>query len=131
MGEPTGAIAWCVWTAFATLAGLGVIRPLKMLSILLLEIFYKILWLLIVAYPLGSRGTLIGSPAEEVTSKLLWVILPIIAVSWGYVFVNYVSELQLSQPFLVLPCRGLGCPISRGFSRDVGNSRTLPEQSLR
>src|ERR1700682_5202195 len=50
--EPTDAVAWCVWTAFATLARLGIIRPLKMLPILLLEIFYKVLWLIIVAHPL-------------------------------------------------------------------------------
>jgi hypothetical protein len=36
--EPDDAMAWCVWTAFATLAGLGIFRPLKMLPILLLEI---------------------------------------------------------------------------------------------
>jgi hypothetical protein len=42
-------------TAFATLAALGIIRPLKMLLILLLEIFYKVLWLVIVAYPLRFR----------------------------------------------------------------------------
>jgi hypothetical protein len=87
--EPTNAVAWCVWTAFATLAGLGIIRPLKMLPILLLEIFYKVLWLIIVAYPLWSNGTLTGSRAEDTTSAFLWVILPIVAVPWGYVFVNY------------------------------------------
>jgi len=88
--EPINAMAWCVWTAFATLAGLGIIRPLKMLPILLLEIFYKILWLILVAYPLWSQGTLVGSPAEGITSGFLWVILPIVAVPWRYVFVNYI-----------------------------------------
>src|ERR1700731_2832874 len=39
--NPGDAIAWCVWPAFATLAGLGIFRPLKMLPILLLGIFYK------------------------------------------------------------------------------------------
>jgi hypothetical protein len=88
--QPTSAVAWSVWTAFATLAGLGIIRPLKMLPILLLEIFYKVLWLIIVAYPLWSKGTLAGSPAENTASSFLWVILPIVAVPWGYVFVNYI-----------------------------------------
>jgi len=88
--EPINAMAWCVWTAFATLAGLGIIRPLKMLPILLLEIFYKILWLILVAYPLWSQGTLVGSPAEGITSGFLWVILPIVAVPWRYVLVNYI-----------------------------------------
>jgi hypothetical protein len=88
--QPTSAVAWSVWTAFATLAGLGIIRPLKMLPILLLEIFYKVLWLIIVAYPLWSKGTLAGSPAEDITSTFSWVILPIVAVPWGYIFVNYI-----------------------------------------
>jgi hypothetical protein len=61
-----------------------------MLPILLLEIFYKVLWLLVVAYPLWSKGALAGSPEEGTTSAFLWVILPIVAVPWGYVFVTYV-----------------------------------------
>ena len=87
--NPTNAVAWCVWTAFATLAGIGIIRPVKMLPIVLLEIFYKVEWLILVAYPLWSKGMLAGSPAEEITSQFLWVILPIVAVPWGYVFANY------------------------------------------
>ena len=90
--EPIDAVAWCVWTAFATLAGLGIIRPLKMLPIVLLEIFYKVFWLVLVAYPLWSRGGLVGSPAEAITSEFLWVLLPIAAVPWGYVFVNYIYD---------------------------------------
>ncbi len=90
--EPLNAMAWCVWTAFATLAGLGIFRPLKMLPILLLEIFYKVLWLIIVAYPLWSAGKLAGSKAEGTTSAFLWVILPIIAVPWGYEFANYIYK---------------------------------------
>jgi hypothetical protein len=90
--DPTSAVAWCVWTAFATLAGLGIIRPLKMLPILLLEIFYKVLWLVIVAYPLWSKGKLQGSSAEDITSAFSWVILPIVGVPWGYVFSNYIYK---------------------------------------
>ncbi len=88
--DPMDAVAWCVWTAFATLAGLGIIRPLKMLPILLLEVSYKVLWLVIVAYPLWSAGTLAGSSAEGATSAFLWVVLPIVAIPWGYAFRSYV-----------------------------------------
>jgi hypothetical protein len=101
--DPTNAIAWCVWTAFATLAGLGIIRPLKFLPIILLEIFYKVLWLVVVAYPLWSRGTLAASPAADITAQFLWVILPIIAIPWGYAFAQYVysrtprPQTQLSE----------------------------------
>jgi hypothetical protein len=90
--DPTAAVAWCVWTAFATLAGIGIVRPVKMLPIVLLEIFYKVLWLILVAYPLWAKGTLAGSPAEGITSQFLWVLLPIIAVPWAYAFRNYIYQ---------------------------------------
>ena len=92
--DPTDAVVWTVWTAFATLAALGIVRPLKMLPIVLLEIFYKVMWLAMVAYPLWSRGTLAGSKADDFTAPFLWVILPIVAVPWGYVFVNYVYQAK-------------------------------------
>jgi hypothetical protein len=90
--DPADAVAWCVWTAFATLAGIGIFRTVLMLPILLLEVFYKVLWLGIVAYPLWSRGTLAGSPAEGTTAAFLWVILPIAGVPWGYVFTHYLYK---------------------------------------
>jgi hypothetical protein len=92
--DPMDAVAWCVWTAFATLAGLGIVRPLKMLPILLLEIFYKVLWLIVVAYPLWSTDTLAGSAAESVTAAFLWVVLPIVAVPWGYAFRSFVYSAR-------------------------------------
>jgi hypothetical protein len=96
--DPRDAMAWCIWAGFATLAGLGIFRPLKMLPILLLEIFYKVLWLIVVAYPLWSADTLAGSSAEDTTSAFLWVLLPIVAVPWGYVFGNYFYGPKQSAP---------------------------------
>ena len=90
--NPTDAVAWCVWTAFATLAGLGIVRPLRMLPIMLLEIFYKTLWLVLVAWPLWLQGRLAGSDAESIAIPFLWVLLPIVAVPWGYVVVTYIYD---------------------------------------
>jgi hypothetical protein len=70
-----------------------------MLPILLLEIFYKVLWLIIVAYPLWSKGRLAGSLAEGITSAFLWVILPIVAVPWRYAFVNYIYKPKKESIF--------------------------------
>ena len=95
--NPTDAVVWCVWAAFATLAGLGILRPLKMLPIVLLEIFYKLLWLGMVAYPLWSKGALAGSPAESIAIPFEWVILPIIAVPWGYAFSTYLYKPAVRQ----------------------------------
>ncbi len=88
--DPYEAMVWSVWAAFATLALLGLLQPVKMIPLLLLEIFYKVLWLLIVAYPLWKADKLAGSHAESMTYVFLLVIIAIVAVPWGYVFKSYV-----------------------------------------
>ncbi|MDQ3799271.1 MAG: hypothetical protein M3384_07470 [Acidobacteriota bacterium] len=84
------AVATCVWAAYPTLAVLGLIHPLRWLPIMIFMIFYKTLWLIVVAYPLWRAGTLADSPAAEMAGVFLMVLLPIIAVPWKYVFQNYV-----------------------------------------
>ena len=88
--NPDDAMIWSVWAAFATLAVLGLFRTVQMIPILLLEIFYKVLWLAIVAYPLWQSGELQGSPAEGMTYAFVWVLLPIVSVPWGFVFRHYI-----------------------------------------
>jgi hypothetical protein len=95
--DPTDAVMWCLWTAFATLAGIGMIHPVKMIPMVLLEIFYKALWLILVAYPLWRTGTLWGSPAEGIASAFLWLPLPVVAVPWGYVFATYFYRPRKAQ----------------------------------
>ncbi|MBL8183888.1 MAG: hypothetical protein JNK51_03100, partial [Blastocatellia bacterium] len=56
--DHTKAVAWCVWAAYPTLSVFGLIRPLKWLPIIVFMIFYKSLWLLVVAYPLWKSGSL-------------------------------------------------------------------------
>jgi hypothetical protein len=63
-----------------------------MLPLVLLEIMYKLLWLLLVAYPLWSTNRLIGSPAENMTYAFLWVALPIVAMPWKYAFESYIFK---------------------------------------
>jgi hypothetical protein len=84
------AAAVCMWAAYSVLSIFGLINPLKWLPIVMFEIFYKIIWLVIVAYPLWSTNQLAGSPAEEMTHAFLWVILPIVAMPWAYAFRTYV-----------------------------------------
>ncbi|MFV8372221.1 hypothetical protein [Flavobacterium sp. LB2P74] len=88
--DPTRAVAWCTWTAYSTLALLGVFHTLRMLPIMLFMIFYKSLWLAVVAYPLWSAGTLKGSPAEEMAYMFSGIIIPILFVPWKYVFKKYI-----------------------------------------
>jgi hypothetical protein len=63
-----------------------------MLPIMMFTIFYKSIWLLIVALPLWQANALWGSPAEPMTKAFLWLPLAIVAVPWGYVFQNYVMS---------------------------------------
>lgn len=90
--DPNRAMAWSVWAAFSTLAILGVFRPVKMIPILLLEVFYKCMWLLLVAYPLWRTGKLAGSPAEGETYVFLPIVIVILIIPWGYVFKTYVID---------------------------------------
>ena len=89
--DPYKSLALCVWIGFAMVAGLGIVHPVKMVPILLLEIFYKVLWLVVVAYPLWRVGALAGSPTDAIAAPLLWVPLPIVATPWGYVWRTYFS----------------------------------------
>ncbi len=87
--DPAAAAAWTIWASYSLLALIGVLRPLLMLPIVMLEIAYKLIWLAIVAYPLWRDGTLAGSAAEEMTYAFLWVILPIVAMPWRYAYDTY------------------------------------------
>jgi hypothetical protein len=84
------AAAWCMWGSYSAISFIGVIRPLKMLPIVLFEIIYKVAWLFVVAYPLWIRDELAGSYAEEMTHVFMGVILPIVAMPWRYLWRVYV-----------------------------------------
>jgi hypothetical protein len=88
--EPIKGVAWCVWAAYSTLAVLGIFHTLRMLPIMLFMVFYKGLWLLVVAYPLWITGTLKGSPAEEMTHVFSGIVIPIIFIPWRYVLIKFI-----------------------------------------
>ena len=88
--KPMDAMAWCIWGSYSVLSILGIIQPLKMLPIVMLEIMYKVIWLFLVAYPLWASSQLAGSPAEAMTYSFLFVVLPILAMPWKYFFKKYV-----------------------------------------
>lgn len=94
------AAAWCMWGSYSIISFIGILRPLKMLPIVLFEIVYKVAWLVIVAYPLWVKNELIGSSAEAMTQAFTWVVLPIVAMPWGYFFKTYIlgkKHLHLSM----------------------------------
>jgi len=52
--------------------------------------FYKMLWLVVVAYPLWKTDTLKGSPGEELAGAFILVVVPLVFIPWKYVFQTYV-----------------------------------------
>jgi hypothetical protein len=86
----TDAAAWCVWLGYGAISWIGIINPLKMLPIILLEIVYKTTWLFVVAYPLWAKNELVGSPVEGTTRVFMLVILPIVAMPLRYFFRTYI-----------------------------------------
>lgn len=90
--KPVTAVAFSVWASYSLLSLLGILRPLKMLPIIALQILYKGIWLLMVAYPLWEEGRLWGSDAENMTKDFLWIVLPIAAMPWKYFFSTYVRS---------------------------------------
>jgi hypothetical protein len=79
-----------MWASYSIISFIGIMRPLKMLPIVLFEIIYKIIWLVVIAYPLWVKNELAGSPAEEMTNAFMWVVLPIVAMPYRYFFRTFI-----------------------------------------
>ncbi|MCC3155241.1 hypothetical protein Q3A66_19180 [Hymenobacter sp. BT770] len=92
------AAAWCMWGSYSVISFIGILRPLKMLPIVLFEVVYKVAWLALVAYPLWMKHELIGSPAEGMTRVFVWVVFPIVAMPWGYFFRTHVWGKPAARP---------------------------------
>ena len=95
--DPVKAAAVCMWAAYSVLSIFGLINPLRWLPLVMFEIFYKLIWLVIVAHPLWSTNKLAGSPAEEMTYAFVWVILPIVAMPWSYAIRTYFRPLTKNR----------------------------------
>ena len=90
--DPANSAAWFMWVSFGVIAFIGILHPLKMLPIVLLEIVYKTAWLIVIALPLYQRNELTGTPAEAMAGNFMLVILPIVAMPWRYFFRTYIVD---------------------------------------
>lgn len=93
--DPIRAAALCMFASYATLSGIGVFRPLKMLPIVVFMVVYKSVWLMVVAYPLWSAGELAGSSAEGMANIFIWVVVPALLVPWRFAFERFVMDRAL------------------------------------
>lgn len=82
-----GVVA-CMLAAFSALSVLGLRYPLQMLPLLLWELTWKAIWLLVVAVPLWSAGSM--DPATwNTAAACLWVIIIPFVIPWPYVLTHY------------------------------------------
>ena len=95
--EPYKGIAFSFWASFSLLAILGLIHPLKMLPLLLVQILYKIIWLLLVGYPLMNANQLTGAAHGLAETNMIGVVVDIIVIPWPYIFRNYILR---SKPII-------------------------------
>ena len=86
-------IAFSLYAAYALLLLLGVRFPLKMLPLLLLQLFYKSIWLIAVGYPLWSTGRLNPAAIESIRFFSAIVALDLLVIPWPHVFDNYFRAL--------------------------------------
>jgi len=86
--DPLHGVAFSFWAAFAALMGLGIRYPLQMLPLLLLQLFYKAVWLIVVALPLRSAG----QSTELTKTFVIGAVACLVVVPWPYVLANYVKK---------------------------------------
>jgi hypothetical protein len=83
-------IVECILLAMSILALLGLRYPVKMLPILLFESLWKLTWLGVVALPQLLGDGLDAATTEKFTS-ILWVVLILAVIPWGYVVRQYLA----------------------------------------
>jgi hypothetical protein len=88
--QPLSAVAYSFWGAFSLLAILGLIHPLKMLPILLIQFSYKLIWLIIAAYPLWCAHQLNPSSQGLLKANSIGIVLDLLIIPWSYVFNNLI-----------------------------------------
>ena len=86
--DPVKGVAFSFWAALSTLSCLGLRYPLKMLPLLLLQLFYKSIWVLAVALPLWSTFR-----SLELTKIMgFGAVVDILVIPWPYVLATYVKK---------------------------------------
>ena len=80
----------CILLAMSILALLGLRYPVKMLPILLFESLWKLTWLGVVALP-KLLGSGLDAPTTEEFTTILFVVVILAVIPWGYVVRQYLT----------------------------------------
>lgn len=91
--EPLPAVAFCFWAALSALSGLGLRYPLAMVPLLLLQLFYKILWILAVWLPLQFAGSVTDMSVGRLDLSVMFIggaVMDLVVIPWPYVVARFV-----------------------------------------
>jgi hypothetical protein len=86
-------VAFSLYAVFATLMLLGVRFPVRMLPLMLQQLFYKLIWLIAVGYPLWSAGRLDQGALGVIKVFAGTVVLDLLVIPWPYVFEKYAKAI--------------------------------------
>ncbi len=89
--EPMEGVVNCMLASFSALSVLGLKYPLQMIPLLFWEVVWKTMWLILVAVPLWSAGTMDEAHHSIAVGVLGVVIFPFI-IPWRYVYAHYVKK---------------------------------------
>lgn len=84
-------IVQCMLLTFWLLIVMGIRYPLQMLPILLWELFWKAIWLLVVALPLWRAGQMDETTIANAFNCAFAVIIPL-TLPWGYIVRHYLKK---------------------------------------
>src|ERR1700693_294878 len=90
--DPMHGIAVSCWAALSVLSGLGIRYPLKMLPLLLMQFFYKSVWVLAVGLTLRSAGQLAPVAADLFSVCSKGLVVDLLVIPWPYVLAHYVKK---------------------------------------
>lgn len=71
----------CLWLSIAVLSTLGLFRPIVFSPILLVQLIYKGMWLVVVAYPAVKNNQ--PYPSGMASFFVVWVIILPFIIPWG------------------------------------------------
>jgi hypothetical protein len=92
-------VVWTIYAAFSCLMLLGVLLPLRMLPLLLMQLMYKTIWMVAVALPLWLQGHL-SMISGTMSFFAVIVMLDLAAIPWSFVYQNYIRALFKSTELL-------------------------------
>ena len=93
-------ISWTLWhgvgvsllCAVTLLTALGIRYPVRLLPLLLFELVWKTIWLVAIALPLWSAGTIDAGTRESILACGLGLVIFPLVIPWPYVLAEYVRR---------------------------------------